>query len=150
MNQQHTVSSLMATAATGAAWPLSCLTKTSSFKSHIIQVRSRDPLTMMLYAAEAARQVTASLWPNRDFFKDRRRRWRPLPNSHTFTTWKVKKILEFQSGNFRKFIVTFLEISWNFWKWPVLNFWKINNPTQHYLSVYTTCHTRTSHTITYV
>jgi len=86
MNELLTVSSLTATAATGAVWPRSCLTKTNSFRSQMIHVRSRDPLTMILYAGDADRQVTASLWPNRDFFRVRRRRWRPLPNSHTFTT----------------------------------------------------------------
>jgi len=87
--QLLTVSSLMATAATGAAWPLNCLTNTSSFKSQMIHVRSREPLTMMLYAADAVRHVTASLWPNSDFLRVRRRRCRPLPNSQTFTTWCI-------------------------------------------------------------
>ena len=81
-----TLSSLMDTAATGAACPRSCRTNTSSFKSQMIHVRSLEPLTMILYAADAVRQVTASLWPNSDFFRVSRRLCRPLPNSHTCTT----------------------------------------------------------------
>lgn len=61
---QPTVSSLMHRAETGARCPLSCVTKESLLRSQMMHVRSREPLTIMWYADDAVRHVTASVWPS--------------------------------------------------------------------------------------
>lgn len=56
-----TVSSLMHRAQTGARCPLSWVTNDNLFRSQMMQVRSREPLTTMRYADDAVRHVTASV-----------------------------------------------------------------------------------------
>ncbi len=88
-----TVTSLTQTAATGAACPLSCLTNTRRLRSQMIHVRSRDPLMMTLYADDADRHVTGSVWPYNGCFSIRVFLSLPFPNSHTLTTVLVPAVI---------------------------------------------------------
>lgn len=59
-----TVNSFIQSAEIGALCPRSCVRKESLFRSQMMQVRSRDPLTMMWYASDAVKHVTVSVWPS--------------------------------------------------------------------------------------
>lgn len=88
----NTVNSLIATAATGPAWPLSCRTNKHRDKSHMIAVPSRDPDTMTLYAGLDDKHVTASVCPYRHCFMESCR----LAYSQTVTTYeRVEEICNF-------------------------------------------------------